>query len=105
MESLAPLTIEQVEMSLNERHVPQFGGKPFAFHADFELMISASSTQVWQIDDVRMGKLLLTGDLLKRAADWMEENHLDEIYSHILDCLDAAKEDNAVSEYKFQRSL
>lgn len=105
MQSLEILTIEQVPMSLDEDHIPEFGGKPFAFHADFHLHISASSTDVWQIDDVYMGKLILTGELMRSAADYMEEKHLDEIYDHIRECLDNNKFGEAIEEYKFRRSL
>ena len=81
--TIPPLDID-VPMRLDGRGVPQFcKANEEAFYASFEIGISATAPDEWEVTEVTMGTQPLRGETRRRFAQYFETEHETKISDHV----------------------
>lgn len=100
--TIPSLELEEIPLRLDTRGVLQFCAiRQEAVLANFEIGISASAHDDWEVTSVTMGTQELRGDLFRRVAQHIEDAFGSRIADHVAEHLGDARDQVAYDERAF----
>lgn len=82
--TIPPLDIEELPMRLDEHIGARFCASHRShFLANFEIFVTATAHDEWEISGVTMGNQELSGDMFRKFAQYFEDEHGGKISDHV----------------------